>query len=244
MKNRRIALLGGAGGIGRVLATELEQAGDTVLILDLSASLERHGITGTAIDVTNEASIESAFAGLDGPLDGFVNLAGYNIALTPLAEMESSYFDQVIEANLRGAFLAARAAARLMAAPNSGLPGSLVMVASGLASHVRPGYGAYSASKAAVIAMTKTFALELAPQVRVNAVAPGLVDTAFLRGGTGRSEEDGQNIVDLDAYRAITPLGRIAEPRDVTGPIRFLLGPDSSFMTGQVLWINGGGYMP
>lgn len=107
-----------------------------------------------------------------------------------------------------------------------------------------PNYGAYSASKSAVIAMTKTLALELAPKLRVNAVAPGLVDTAFLRGGTGRSAEDAESIVNLDAYKAITPLDRIAQPADITGPIRFLLGPDSGFMTGQVLWVNGGGYMP
>ncbi|WAP68359.1 SDR family oxidoreductase [Jiella pelagia] len=174
-------------------------------------------------------------------LDGFVNLAGYNARLTPLAEMETGYFDEVIAGNLRGAFLAARAARPLLAAREGS---SFVMVSSGLAHHVRPGYGAYSAAKAAVIAMTKTLALEWAPNVRVNAVAPGLVDTAFLRGGTGRSEEDGASVVDLDAYRRATPLARIAEPVDVTGPIRFLLSQDSRFMTGQVLWVNGGGYMP
>ncbi len=244
MSGHRIALLGGAGGIGRVLANELSEAGHTVTVLDLPASLERHAVAGIGINVTNETSVMEAFAKLDGPLDGFVNLAGYNTALTPLADMESGYFDEVMNANLRGAFLAARAAAPLLAKAPSGGLGAMVNVVSGLASNVRPGYGAYAASKAAVIAMTKTFALELAPQVRVNAVGPGLVNTAFLRGGTGRSREDSQSIVDLDAYRAITPLDRIAQPSDVTGPIRFLLGPDSGFMTGQTLWINGGAYMP
>ncbi|MFY0634316.1 MAG: SDR family oxidoreductase [Vannielia sp.] len=245
MSARRISLLGGAGGIGRVLAAELVAAGDEVLTLDLPASLERHGISGgVEIDVTDEASVDRAFGTLGTALDGFVNLAGYNTELTPLGEMEPGYFDEIISANLRGAFLAARAAAPLLARAEGGELGSMIMITSGLASHVRPGYGAYSASKAAVIAMTKTLALELAPKVRVNAVAPGLVDTAFLRGGTGRSAEDAESIVNLDAYKAITPLDRIAQPADVTGPIRFLLGPDSSFMSGQVLWVNGGGYMP
>lgn len=245
MSQRRIALLGGAGGIGRVLAAELVAAGDEVLILDLPASLERHGITGgIEIDVTDEASVVGAFGKVGTTLDGFVNLAGYNTDLTPLVEMEPGYFDEIIAANLRGAFLAARAAAPFLERADAGEVGSMVMIASGLASHVRPGYGAYSASKAAVIAMTKTLALELAPKLRVNAVAPGLVDTAFLRGGTGRSAEDAESIVNLDAYKAITPLDRIAQPADITGPIRFLLGPDSGFMTGQVLWVNGGGYMP
>lgn len=88
--------------------------------------------------------------------------------------------------------------------------------------------------------MTKVFA----PRVRFNAVAPGLVDTAFLRGGTGRSAEDQDAIVNLEAYRTATPLQRLALPEDVVGPIEFLLSPASSYMTGQVLWVNGGGYMP
>ena len=240
MSGRRIALVGGAGGIGRVLARELADLGEDVVTLDLAGSLDRHGVTdGIAIDVTDESSVTDAFAALGGSLDGFVNLAGYNSDLTALTEMETGYFDEVLNANLRGAFLVARAAAPLL-----GDGASMVNIASGLASNIRPGYGAYAASKAALIAMTKTMALELAPRVRVNAVAPGLVDTAFLRGGTGRSEESGESLVNLEAYRAMTPLARVAVPADVTGPIRFLLGPDSGFMTGQVLWVNGGGYMP
>ena len=240
MTARRIALVGGAGGIGRVLADELVTRGDDVVILDLAASLDRHGIQGgIPIDVTDEDGVKAAFAAIDGPLDGFVNLAGYNSDLTALDQMETGYFDDVLNANLRGAFLTARAAVPLLAEG-----ASMVNIASGLASNIRPGYGAYAASKAALIAMTKTMAIELAPRIRVNAVAPGLVDTAFLRGGTGRSEESAQSIVNLDAYRAMTHLARVAVPADVTGPIRFLLGHDSGFMTGQVLWVNGGGYMP
>ena len=239
---RRIALIGGAGGIGRVLARELSAAGHDVTVLDLEASLARHGMEGIAIDLKSEASVEEAFAQLasGGPLAGFVNLAGYNAELIPLAQTPTDYFDDIIAGNLRGAFLAARAAIPLLTAPGA----AMVMVASGLAHHVRAGYTGYSASKAALIAMTKTLALECAPSLRVNAVAPGLVDTAFVRGGTGRSDESAAPVVDLSAYGAMTPLGRVATPRDVTGPIRFLLGPDSGFMTGQVLWINGGGYMP
>ncbi|EAQ02232.1 probable short chain dehydrogenase [Pseudooceanicola batsensis HTCC2597] len=240
MTGRRIALVGGAGGIGRALAADLTDLGDEIITLDLAGSLDRHGVAGgVAIDVTDEDSVSRAFASLDGPVDGVVNLAGYNSDLTAMAEMGTDYFDDILNANLRGAFLVARTAISRLAEN-----GSMVNIASGLASHVRPGYGAYSASKAAVIAMTKTMALELAPKVRVNAVAPGLVDTAFLRGGTGRSEEDGESIVDLEAYKAMIPLARVATPADVTGPIRFLLGPDSGYMTGQVLWVNGGGYMP
>jgi len=78
----------------------------------------------------------------------------------------------------------------------------------------------------------------------VNAVGPGAVDTAFLRGGTGRSDEDGATNLDIAGYSAMMPLKRIAVPDDVVGPVMFLLGPDSAYMTGQVLWVNGGAYMP
>ena len=241
---RRVAVLGGAGGIGRTLVTRLSAQGDEVVVLDLAASLERHSLDARniAIDVCDEQSVISAFAELGrhwDSVDGFVNLAGYNSALQSLGDTSADYFDEVTGGNLRGAFLAAKAVLPLMADG-----GSAVMISSGLASHVRPGYGAYSVSKAGVIAMTKVFALEAAPRVRFNAVAPGLVDTAFLRGGTGRSEEDRESIVNLEAYRAATPMQRLAQPEDVVGPIEFLLSPASGFMTGQVLWVNGGGYMP
>ena len=87
-------------------------------------------------------------------------------------------------------------------------------------------------------------ALEAAPRVRVNAVAPAAVDTAFLRGGTGRSNEDKPLSLNVEKYIQTTPLARMASPQDIVGPIMFLLGPDSNFMTGQTLWVNGGGYMP
>ncbi len=241
---RRIAVLGGAGGIGRALVSHLVAEGHAVTVLDLATSLEKHAldVPGIAVDVCSEASVAAAFAELGqqaGTIDGFVNLAGYNSELQPIGTMSSTYFDEITGGNLRGAFLAAKAVLPLMAEG-----GSAVNIASGLAANIRPGYGAYSASKAGVIAMTKVFALENAPRVRFNAVAPGLVDTAFLRGGTGRSDEDKDSIVPLDAYRTATPMQRLAQPEDIVGPIDFLLSPASGFMTGQVLWVNGGGYMP
>jgi NAD(P)-dependent dehydrogenase (short-subunit alcohol dehydrogenase family) len=243
-KPGRVAILGGAGGIGRVLVASLQARGVEVIVLDLAASLDRHVLAakGIAIDVCDEQSVTAAFSELGAQwdsIDGFVNLAGYNSALKPIGDTTSGYFDEITGGNLRGAFLAAKAALPLMADGSS-----VVMISSGLASNVRPGYGAYSVSKAGVIAMTKVFALENAPRVRFNAVAPGLVDTAFLRGGTGRSQEDHEAIVNLEAYRAATPMQRLALPEDVVGPVEFLLSPASSFMTGQVLWVNGGGYMP
>ncbi|HWK68956.1 MAG TPA: SDR family oxidoreductase [Rhizobiaceae bacterium] len=241
---RSVAILGGAGGIGRAVVAALKETGDDVIVLDLSASLERHrlDVPCIPIDVLSEAAIDAAVARLrrERPaLDGFVNLAGFNASIQPLSETTTEYFDDVIAGNLRGAFLSTRAIMPLMSQD-----GSVVMVASGLARFIRPGYGSYAAAKAGVIALANTLALEFAPKVRVNTVAPGLVDTAFLRGGTGRSDEAGESVVNLGPYLSAIPLRRLAEPEDIVGPIRFLLGPDSGYMTGQVLWINGGAYMP
>lgn len=240
---KTIAVLGGAGGIGRTLVASLQDRGHTVTVLDLPVSLKTHDINGIAIDAADEAAVTRAMAELSerhpGGIDGFVNLAGWNSDIQPLSETPTSYFDDVIQGNLRSTFLATKAVAPLI---TDG--GAIVLCSSGLGQFIRPGFGPYAASKAGVIALTKTFALELAPRLRVNAVGPAVVDTAFLRGGTGRSDESADNVLDIERHKAMTPLGRVAQPEDVAGPIRFLLGPDAGFMTGQVLWINGGAYMP
>lgn len=241
---RRIAVLGGAGGIGRALVEALTAAGDEVVVLDLPASLERHalGVPTIPIDILSQHSIGTAADELrrrGDRLDGFVNLAGYNARIQPLRETSAEYFDDILAGNLRGAFLATKAVLPFMADGSS-----IVLVASGLAQFVRPGFGAYASAKAGLIALAKTLAHECAPAIRVNTVAPGLVDTAFLRGGTGRSDEAGDSVVAFGPYIQAIPLKRVAVPDDVVGPIRFLLGPDSRYMTGQVLWINGGAYMP
>ncbi|MGX1306432.1 NAD(P)-dependent dehydrogenase (short-subunit alcohol dehydrogenase family) [Amorphus suaedae] len=244
MSGRRIAVLGGAGGIGRALVASLLANGDEVVVLDLADSLERHApdTPAIAVDIHSEASIAEAARDLSTrwpSLDGFVNLAGYNNRVGPLSETPTDYFDDIISVNLRGLFLSTKAVLPLL---SDG--GSAVLIASGLGQYIRPGYGPYAASKAGVIALAKTFALEWAPSVRVNVVAPGAVDTAFLRGGTGRSDEAADPDIPVDAYVANLPLKRLAQPDDVVGPIGFLLGPDSRYMTGQVLWVNGGAYMP
>lgn len=242
MAARRLAVLGGAGGIGRALTARALAEGWQVTVLDLPASLARHPPQGAAVrevDVTEAGEVEAAFAAL-GPVEGFVNLAGFMTGLAPLEDTDAAEFDAVLAGNFRGAYLAAKAALPGLRAAG----GAMVTVVSGLAAFVRPGYGLYGANKAAMVHMTKTLALEAAPAVRVNAVGPAAVDTAFLRGGTGRSDEAQPSSLDAAAYAKMTPLGRLAQPEDITGPILFLLGPDAGFMTGQVLWVNGGGYMP
>lgn len=248
MTKRKVCILGGCGGIGRSLVTACLAAGDDVAVMDLKAALERHTPPASTlsidVDASDEASMTKAFgiiADQWGALDGFVNAAGFMMKRQNLVDTPVDEFDTTTRGNIRATYLAARGAMPLLEKGNAA---SYVNIASGLGALVRPQYGAYAASKAAMIAMTKSLALEHAPKVRVNGVGPGAVDTAFLRGGTGRSNENETPSMDVDAYAAMIPMKRIAVVEDIVGPVMFLLGPQSSYMTGQTLWVNGGAYMP
>jgi NAD(P)-dependent dehydrogenase (short-subunit alcohol dehydrogenase family) len=245
---RRICILGGCGGIGRSLVAASLAGGDDVVVMDLASAIDRHPppatVTTISVDASDEASVTEAFAKVArhwGALDGFVNSAGFLIEKRRLVDTPANEFDITIAGNLRMTFLVCKAAMALLEQGNAP---SLVNISSGLAAFIRPEYGPYGATKAAMLALTKTLALEHAPRVRVNAVAPGPVDTAFLRGGTGRSNEDKAISLDIPAYSAVIPMGRVGVPGDMAGPVLFLLGPQSGYMTGQTLWVNGGGYMP
>ena len=145
----------------------------------------------------------------------------------------------MVDGNLGSSYLLNRAAVPRLARRGGG---SVVNVASGLATRVLPGFGPYSASKAGLIALTKAVAVENAPAIRANAVAPAAVDTDFLVGGTGRERTESH--LDREGYMKMIPMRRLGVPADVVGPILFLLGPASAYMTGQTLYINGGALTP
>lgn len=247
LAGRRIAVVGGCGGIGRAVVTALLADDAEVAVVDLPASLNRHppehAFAAIPLDATDAGQVDGAFTMLtrrwDG-LDGLINLCGFTADTQPLDGIAEADWDAVIAGNLKAAYLVARAARRCL---QRGQRPALVNMASGLGAKPAPGYGPYGAAKAGVIAMTKTLALEWAPDIRVNAVAPSAVDTAFLRGGTGRSDEDGPKNLDIDAYTKTIPLGRIAEADDVVGPTLFLLSDAAGYVTGQTLHVNGGVFM-
>lgn len=242
----RVAIVGGCGGIGQALVAASLALDLRVTVLDLRAALDQApvpaGVAAHALDVTDAAAVSAAFAALPG-LEALVNLAGFTAPKAPVEALDPAVWDAVVAANLTGAFLVARAALpSLRASGSAAMPSALVHVSSGLAARLMPGYGPYGAAKAGLIALTKSIAAENAPLVRANAVAPGAVETAFLRGGTGR--EGAGPRLDVSAYASTVPLGRIATPDDVAGPILFLCGPGAAYMTGQVLWVNGGALTP
>ena len=247
-RGSRLLVAGGCGGIGRGLVAAALETGLEVAVMDLPASAERHpapaGVPFFPLDATVESSVQAAFADLAARWaapDALVNLIGYANAAIPLADLATEGWDDVIGGNVRSAFLIAKSAMALLRERR----GAMVLASSGLGFRGMPGYGPYTASKAAVIGMTKTLAFENAPEVRVNAVAPGAVDTAFQVGGTGRVDEDHAPMRhDLGPLIRANPMGRIGVVDDVVGPILFLCGPAARWMSGQTLHINGGGFTP
>jgi NAD(P)-dependent dehydrogenase (short-subunit alcohol dehydrogenase family) len=241
---RAIAVLGGAGGIGRALVRRLQSKGDNVIVLDTPAAMRRYppSVSAIPIDIRSDSSVATAAAEVRrqvAGLDGMVCISGILGKKQLIKDLDFAQFDEIIRINLRGLLLASKTFMPLLENRDTA---SLVLMSSAIIGRTIATYGAYTMSKAALIALTKQLAVEHAPGVRVNAVAPAAVDTAFSRGGTG-SEESGVQ-TDYESLLKLIPLGRVATPDDVAGPIDFLLGDDSRYMTGQVLWITGGMIMP
>jgi len=243
----RVLVAGGCGGIGRALVQAALDQGIRVAVLDLPASIERHPppaeVVCLAADAADRTALAQACTELGdrwGGLDGAVNLIGFMAAAQPLAQTPTTIWDEVMRGNLDAAHALSAALHPLL---GEGEGASLVHVASGLGMVARPNYGPYSIAKAGLIMMTRQLALEWAPTIRVNAVAPSAVDTAFLRGGTGRSDESQPTRFDTAAYGRSIPLGRIAQPGDIVGPILFFLSDAACYVTGQTLQVNGGAFM-
>jgi len=241
----RIAVFGAGGGIGQVLVKELLARQSVVFAVDTAdalVSLPRHERLSThRVDALDDDSIGKALSWLEerAPvLDGYVNLIGFMLPSDGVTETPVHEWDEVLDGNLRSAYLFARRVVPLL---RRGTDSALVHVSSALGVNTRAGYGHYAAAKAGLIALTKAIAREEAPQVRANSVAPSAVDTPFLRGGTGRSVTAPRD--DRAKYIQGIPMERIAEPADVVGPILFLLGTASAYVNGETLMITGGGYV-
>ena len=244
----RIAVVTGAGsGIGRATALMFAREGARVAVVDLEEAtakataeeIERAGGQALAIraDVSkaadNEAVVGQTLA--RGRLDVFFANAGVPQFPTPIEDVEEATFDRIMSVNVKGVFLGAKYALRVMKRQKSGV---FLVTASTSAIRPRPGVQSYSASKGAVVTLVKSLALESAPfGVRVVAIAPVATETPMLATFMGKTVVDEEG---MTRYRATVPLGRLNTPDDLAKAAVFLASDDAAMITGTCIEVDGG----
>jgi meso-butanediol dehydrogenase / (S,S)-butanediol dehydrogenase / diacetyl reductase len=237
LEGKRVVVTGGTSGIGEATSRRFLDEGARVVALavgedEVATAAERiPGIEALRCDVADAAAVEDAFARADellGGVDVLVANAGISIR-KPFLEIEEADWRRVLDVNLTGVFHCAQQAARRMVVGDGGV---ILMTAStnGLTGH--PLYADYNASKAGVILLARTMALELAPAVRVNAVCPGYVLTPMQR-----SEYTDEMLAEVNAG---IPLGRHASPEEIASLFAFLASDDGAYFTGAVISVDGG----
>lgn len=236
----QVALVtGGSRGIGKSICEQLATAGARIAVVArdgeraaaAAGALPGEGHQGYACDVTNSDAVDALVKQVEqelGSLDILVNNAGVT-ADNLLVRIDDAAWDRVIDTNLKGAFNTIRAAARGMMRRRKG---RIINITSIVGLTGNKGQANYSASKAGLIGLTKAVAKELASRsILCNAVAPGFIETEMTAAMTE------------DARKALMPqiaLGRLGTGDDIAGVVRFLAGPDASYITGQVLVVDGG----
>jgi meso-butanediol dehydrogenase/(S,S)-butanediol dehydrogenase/diacetyl reductase len=241
LKDKRVLVTGGASGIGAATAARFLEEGSRVCVLDRDAAAcksirqELPALAETIIaDVTDLMQVEAAFAEAVRLMDGvdvLINNAGISIRHAFL-DITPEEWDRVIAVNLTGVFYVAQTAARHMWERFKSGSGVILQTASTNGIMGYPYYADYNATKAGVIELTRSMALELAPRVRVCAVAPGYVLTPMQR-----AEYSDAMLAEVNAK---IPLGRHAKPEEIAGLFAYLASDDAAFATGQVFTMDGG----
>ena len=246
LKNKAAIVTGSRRGIGRAVALALAGAGADLVIADVvvddgklkkvAAEIKKLGseCVSIKVDISRKSDVEKMIntaVKRFGRIDILVNCAGVWIPGESLIETPEENWDRVIDTNLKGTYFCCQAAGRVMSGQKSG---NIINLSSQVGLNPGTGAGAYSISKAGIIMMTRQLALELADSnIRVNALAPGIVKTDFNIGlwkDAKGAKQMGQMV----------PLGRLAEPEDIARAALFLASEESSYITGAILPVDGG----
>jgi 3-oxoacyl-[acyl-carrier protein] reductase len=239
----KTALVTGAGsGIGKCIAETYAKEGARVVLADINldaAKAAARAIGNNAIavrcDVTQKADIAAALdetLSAFGALDILVNNAGATHVNKPMLEIDEAVFDRIYAVNVKGVFLFCQAVVPHFRKQHSG---TIINIGSTAGLRPRPGLSAYNATKGAVHILTKSLAVELAPdRIRVCAVAPVATDTPLLPSFLGPTEGMREKFV------ATVPLGRLAKPQDIANAALFLASADAEFVTGNIVEVDGG----
>jgi NAD(P)-dependent dehydrogenase (short-subunit alcohol dehydrogenase family) len=239
----KVAIVTGASrGIGEAIARSFAANGAKVVL----AARKLEGLEAVAASIGPSARAVAAHTGREsdcvaliqaaiaafGKVDVLVNNAATNPFFGPLVDADEGAWDKTFEVNLKGYFWTTREVVKHLR--SRGAPGSIIHVASVAGLMASPAQGVYAMTKAAVLSMTKTLAYELAgDKIRVNAIAPGFVDTRFAAAVL-------KNEVLLDEVMKITPMKRYAQPDEIAGGALYLASDSASYLTGQALVIDGG----
>lgn len=242
LSNKRAVITGGARGIGFAIAERFLREGAQVAICDIQAerlqdavdTLKTLGeVRGHVVNVSDRAQVEAFFAALgdEWPTDILVNNAGVALA-TPFLELTDELWDQTMNVNLKGAFYCSQAVLEGMIDRKQGV---ILNIASVNGMRGQPSMAHYNASKAALISLSQTLAVEFAPfGIRVNCVSPGSISTELNLKDSGWTPEY------LDELRRRIPQGRFGDPADIGWACAYLSSDVAGFMTGQTLVLDGG----
>ena len=239
LDGRVVVVIGAGSGIGEAAALGLAAHGGRVICADVNLEAAQQvaaqiaGARALAVDVSQSDSVNALFQTVQaehGKLDVVVTTPGINVR-KPIVAYQDDEFDRVISVNLKGTFNVLRAAGRLMAEQKSG---SIIAFSSIRSLTVEPGQGVYAATKSGIVQLVRALAAELGPLgVRVNAVAPGVVETPLTN--PIKSRPDWYN-----AYAEKNVLRRWAAAEEMIGPVVFLASDAASYVTGTVLFADGG----
>lgn len=235
----KIAVITGAAtGIGAAIARRFHTEGAVVYALDLKFSGEmnqKDGLATICADVREQASIDQAIATITRStpkIDILVNNAGINVAPAPVEQTSAENLEAILGTNLKSIFYVTAAARPYMATGST-----IINVASILGVRGVPSCAAYTASKGGILALTRTMAKDYAPEIRVNSISPGAIETAMFDDYLARTENPDE---DRERIRREIPMKRLGQPADIAAAALFLASDEAAWITGQNLIVDGG----